>query len=109
MDTNRGSSAQADQGMVDRYNEGAALWDADRIPEAIEAFRDAARGGDEEATYALGRALLWNGEVEESVPLLSRVLAALFADRGEFSASRRWLRAAAKGGDQWAVDRLAGC
>lgn len=215
--TDRGPSAQANDAIVDRYNEGVTLWDTDRIPEAIAAFRDAARSGDEEATYALGRSLLWNGEVEEAVPLLSRVsaasgafadlaagelgrhllgsgtdvtravsllgqaassrreyrsdyaqalalcgrhdeaisllrrevkrgsvdapivlgniylnlgdessaegayrvgfrrgdahsaynLAALLADRGELSASREWLRAAAKGGDQRAVDRLA--
>ena len=57
-------------------------------PSAERAYRIGFRRGDAHSAYNL---------------------AAHLADRGEFSAGRKWLRAAAKGGDQWAVDRLAGC
>jgi tetratricopeptide (TPR) repeat protein len=64
---------------VDRYNEGVALWSADRLADALRAFRDAAESGDRDATYALGRGLLWIGEIDEAVELLSKVS----SDRGE--------------------------
>jgi thioredoxin-like negative regulator of GroEL len=203
---------------ADRYNEGVALWGADRVADALHAFRDAAAAGDKDAEYALGRGLLWVGDTEEAVALLGRLssgsgeladlaagdlgrhllgvgsdigratrllgraaaahpeyrsdyaqalaasgqkpdavelleretrqgsrdapivlgniylelgddssaeqayrtgfqrgdahsaynLAALLADRGDMAGSRRWLQAAADGGDEWAAGRLAG-